>query len=67
VVPNVVGKTLAKAKSKLAHSHCRLGKVTRKISSQKAKGRVLSERPKPRTRLATGARVRLTVGKGPKR
>ena len=66
-VPNVIGKTFSKAKVRILGAHCRVGKVTRKRSSAKRKGRVLSERPKPGTRLAKGARVALTVGKGPRR
>ena len=27
---------------------------------------VVAQRPKPRTKLANGARIRLTIGKGPK-
>ena len=67
VVPKLVGLKLKKARAKLAKAHCRLGKVTKKASSLKKKGRVLSQKPKPRRQLANGAKVKVTVGKGPRR
>ena len=67
VVPKVVGKTLKKARAKILKAHCRVGKVTKKASSLKKKGKVLSQRPKPGKTLANGSKVNLTVGKGPRR
>jgi beta-lactam-binding protein with PASTA domain len=66
-VPKLVGLTLKKARGKLLKAHCRLGKVTKKASSAKKKGRVLSQKPKPGKRLANGAKVKVTIGKGPKK
>jgi beta-lactam-binding protein with PASTA domain len=63
----VVGLTLARAKTKIRHAHCRTGKVTRKVSSRRKKNHVLAQSPRPGRRLANGARVKLTVGKGPRR
>jgi beta-lactam-binding protein with PASTA domain len=62
----VVGKTLAKAKASLRSHHCRSGKITRKFSSAKKKNHVLAQRPHAGRRLANGAKVNLTVGKGPR-
>ena len=56
---------LAKAKAKIRARHCRVGQVTRKHSSQRLKGRVLSQSPKAGKVLRNGARVNLKVGKGP--
>jgi PASTA domain/Divergent InlB B-repeat domain len=67
LVPKVVGLRLGKAKQRIAKAHCRTGKVTRKRSSRKKKGKVLAQRPAPGKDLKSGAKVRLTVGKGPKR
>jgi beta-lactam-binding protein with PASTA domain len=67
VVPKVVGLKLAKAKARIKKAHCRVGKVTKRFSTRKKKGRVLSQRPKPRKTLKSGAKVNLVVGKGPKR
>lgn len=67
VVPNVVGLSVGKAKSKLARAHCRVGRVTRKVSTAGKKGKVLSQTPSPRRKLKSGAKINLTVGKGPKR
>ena len=64
-VPNVVGQKLAGAKLKIRKRHCRVGKITKKHSSLVKKGRVLSQNPKPGRTLRNGAKVRLTVGKGP--
>jgi beta-lactam-binding protein with PASTA domain len=66
VVPNVIGKLLPKAKVRIAQAHCRVGTVRRKPSTLKKKGRVLAQKPRAGTKLKNGARVNLTVGKGPK-
>ena len=65
-VPKVVGLKLAKAKSKLVKAHCKSGKVTRKFSSSKKKGKVVGQKPKAGKTLPAGSKVRLTVGKGPR-
>ena len=67
VVPNVVGLTVGKARSKIATSHCGVGSVTRKASAAGKKGKVLSQTPRAGKRLKHGARISLAVGKGPKR
>jgi beta-lactam-binding protein with PASTA domain len=67
VVPNVVGMTVGKAKSRLARAHCGVGNVTRRASSAARKGKVLAQSPSPRKRLRNGAKINLTVGKGPKK
>ena len=64
VVPKVVGKTLAIAKTRIRHAHCRVGRITRKHSSARKKGRVIAQSPRAGKRLAIGARVNLVVGKG---
>jgi uncharacterized delta-60 repeat protein len=67
VVPNVRHKTLRAARSSLTKAHCRVGAVERKYSASVAKGRVLSQRPRPRTRLAELSRVGLVVSRGRRR
>jgi serine/threonine-protein kinase len=64
VVPKVVGLTLAKAKAKIKKAHCRVGKITKKHSSKKKKGKVLKQSPKAGKHLAAASKVNLTVGKG---
>jgi hypothetical protein len=64
VVPKLLGLTLSKAKARITRAHCRVGKVTKKPSSARKKGKVLSQKPKPGKRLAPGARVSVTVGRG---
>jgi hypothetical protein len=66
VVPNVVGKLLPKAKAGIAQAHCRIGTVTKRPSTLKKKGRVLTQKPRVGKKLTNGAKVNLTVGKGPR-
>jgi PASTA domain/Divergent InlB B-repeat domain len=67
VTPRVVGLRLRKAKHRISKALCRTGKVTRKPSSLRKKGRVLAQKPRPHTTLKQGARVNLVVGRGPRR
>jgi len=62
VVPNVVGKKLAKAKAAITDAHCKVGKVTKKKSSVKP-GRVLSQKPSPGAVRPGGSKVALVVSK----
>jgi hypothetical protein len=66
-VPRVLGLSLATAKVKLVLAHCKLGRLTRAVSTRKQKGKVVAERPKAGTKLKKGAKVSLTLGTGPKR
>ena len=66
MVPNVKGKTLARAKASLRSHHCRSGRITHKFSSRRLKNRVIKQSPRAGRRLANGARVNLTIGKGPR-
>jgi hypothetical protein len=63
IVPRVVGLKLSKAKSKIKKAHCRVGKITRKHSTKKKRGKVIKQSPKARKHLAAGSKVKLTVGK----
>jgi hypothetical protein len=63
-VPKLKGKTLSAAKRALRSHSCSLGKVKRSFSATVKKGRVISERPKPGTRLQQGAKVSLVLSKG---
>jgi hypothetical protein len=67
VVPNVVGKRLAPAKTKVRAVHCRVGRVTYTTSTKRRKGRVVKERPAAGKRLANGTKVSLWIGRGPRR
>jgi hypothetical protein len=67
VVPNVVGLTVGKARSKIARSHCGVGSVRRTTSAASKKGKVLAQTPRTGKRLNGGARVNLVIGKGPRR
>jgi hypothetical protein len=67
VIPNVHGRTLAKASARISKAHCKVGKITRAFSPSKKRGKVLGERPKPGSRLRNGAKVKLIIGKGPRK
>lgn len=64
VVPKVVGKKLKKAKRAIKSANCSLGKVKKAASSSGDKGRVIKQKPKPKTVKPAGAKVKVTVGKG---
>ncbi len=63
VVPNLVGKTLTRAKTLLRHAHCSLGKVTAPKAGVGTKLVVRSSSPKAGTRLPKGARVNVKLRK----
>jgi hypothetical protein len=66
VVPNVRGKPLSAASKTIKAAHCRVGKVKRAYSKTVKKGRVVSEKPKTKTKLASGGKVNLVVSRGRK-
>ena len=63
-VPNVRGRKLAVAKTRIRKAHCAVGIITRMRSKPAKKGRVLSQRPKAGVTVPSGAEVSLVVGKG---
>jgi hypothetical protein len=67
VVPNVRGRTLAKARGLLVGGHCRLGRVGHAFSRRVRRGRVVSQARHPGVRLARGAKVDLVVSRGRRR
>jgi hypothetical protein len=66
VVPNVRGKSLKQAKSRIRRAHCKTGGLVRAYSRSVRRGRVISQAPKPGARMKQGTRVRLVVSKGRK-
>lgn len=67
VVPDVRRRPLGEARRAIARSHCSVGAVERAFSRTVKKGRVTSQRPRPKTRLPEAAKVGLVVSKGPRR
>jgi beta-lactam-binding protein with PASTA domain len=63
VVPKVLGKLLANAKTAVTRAHCRVGTITRRQSSARKRGKVVGQSPAAGKRLKNGAKVNLTVGK----
>jgi hypothetical protein len=62
VVPNVRGKTLRKAAAAIRASSCRVGRV-RYVRARKRRGVVVSQAPKPGTRLRHRGRVKLVISR----
>jgi uncharacterized delta-60 repeat protein len=67
VVPNVRHKMLGAARTALRNAQCKVGTVKRRYSSAVERGRVISQRRAPRTRLAELARIDLVVSRGRRR
>jgi PASTA domain/Copper binding proteins, plastocyanin/azurin family len=63
-VPNVVGRTLARARSMLRARNCSVGRVRRAPSSRARRGRVLRQSPRAGTRHRNRSPVHLVVGRG---
>ena len=64
VVPNVLHMKLAKAKARIRARHCGVGKITRKHSGARNRGRVIKQAPKASaTKRPNGFKVKLTVGR----
>jgi hypothetical protein len=64
-VPKLKGKSLKAAKRSLKSHDCRAGKIKHAFSEKVEKGHVISQKPKPHKVLKHGAKVGLTVSKGP--
>jgi beta-lactam-binding protein with PASTA domain len=62
-VPQVVGKRLSAARTAIRRARCSVGRV-RRVSSRRARGRVIRQSPRPGRRLRRGARVNLVVSRG---
>ena len=63
VVPRVVGKKLAAAKTRIRRAHCSVGKITRKHSVRAKRGKVVAQSPRPGRHLRNLAKIKLTVGR----
>jgi hypothetical protein len=66
-VPRVLGHRLAQARRAIVRAGCSIGAISRKTSSKRQEGHVISQRPSPGVILRKGAPVRLSVGNGPSR
>jgi beta-lactam-binding protein with PASTA domain len=64
VVPNVIGKLLPTARTKIRRAHCRVGSIHYVRSSKAKRNRVLGEKPRAGRKLRNGAKLNLTVGRG---
>jgi hypothetical protein len=67
-VPGVVGRGLAKAKRAIVRAGCSVGAISRQTSTERLKGRVVSQKPsaRPGLVLRKAAPIRLWVGSGPR-
>jgi hypothetical protein len=64
VVPKLRGKRLPAAKRALRQAHCTIGRITRRRSSAVRRGKVISSRPKAKSRRPAGTKVALAVSRG---
>jgi uncharacterized delta-60 repeat protein len=64
IVPNVRGRTVRAARARIRRASCSVGLVTRASSRRIRGGRVISQTPRPGTRLRAGGKVRLVVSRG---
>ena len=62
-VPRVVGQKLKAAKSRITNAYCRVGKITKKKSSKRKRGRVLKQSVRPGKLVDAHTKIKLTVGK----
>jgi hypothetical protein len=67
IVPNVKGKTVAKAKAALKAKRCAAGKVKRAFSAKVKKGRVIRQSKRAGSKHPRNTKVDLTVSKGAKK
>lgn len=67
VVPRVIGLTEQAAATKLERAGCALGRVSKRTSSNVAKGKVISSQPKAGTTHPLHMKVALVISSGPKR
>jgi hypothetical protein len=64
-VPRVIGRGLETAKHAIVQAGCSVGTISRKASSKRQEGHVLSQKPPPGSLLQKGAPLSLWVGSGP--
>jgi Glucose / Sorbosone dehydrogenase len=64
-VPRIIGQRARTAQARIRRAHCRVGRV-RYERSARARGRVLTQAPRPRARRVRGARVSFIVSRGPR-
>jgi Zn-dependent metalloprotease len=67
VVPNVKGKTQARARAALVARRCALGRVTRTYNARVRVGRVVSQSRAPGARLKRGTKVNVVISRGRRR
>jgi uncharacterized delta-60 repeat protein len=63
IVPSVKGQTLRAARGHIRKAHCGIGAISRRYSKV-TRGRVVSQRPRAKRRIRSGAKVDLVVSKG---
>jgi uncharacterized delta-60 repeat protein len=64
VVPNVRGRTVRSARTRLTRANCQFGKVGLTYSRKVKKGRVISQQPRAGARLSELQKVNLVVSRG---
>jgi thermitase len=67
VVPNVKGKTVARARAMLKARRCSLGRIRRAYSGRVGQGKIMRQSRRPGARLPSGTRVNVLVSRGRRR
>ena len=62
-VPRVIGQRTRSARARIRRANCRVGRIRYKHSAR-ARGRVLTQAPRPSARRVRGTRVSFTVSRG---
>ena len=62
-VPRVIGQRTRAARARIRRANCRVGRIRYKRSAR-ARGRVLTQAPRPTARRVRGTRVSFTVSRG---
>jgi PASTA domain len=63
-VPRLVGKTLDRARRMIRVAHCSVGRI-RRARSNRARGRVASQKPRAGRVFVAGTKVNLVISRGP--
>jgi len=66
-VPNVVGKTLARAKALIVQRRCRVGRISYAASRAHRRGIVIAQGKRPGRVVAAGTKISLVVSRGRRR
>ena len=62
-VPNVVGRSLGTARTRIARANCRVGTIAYRAVSRRRRGKVIGQNPHAGRNLPRNSRIHLLVGR----